>query len=47
MMADLENCNSGLDKCETDIEMFVNLMTNNDASKNKIIAHFVYDCQIT
>ena len=47
MMADLKNCNLGLDKCKTDIEIFVNLMTTNDASVNKIIAHFVYDCQIT
>ena len=41
MMADLENCNVGLDKCVTDTEMSVNLMTNNDASINKVIAYFV------
>ena len=41
MKADLENCNVGLDKCVTDIEMCVNLMTNNDASINKVVAYFV------
>ena len=36
LMADLENYNLGLNKCKPDIEMFVNLMTNNDAPINKL-----------
>ena len=33
----------GIDKFETDTEMFVNLITNNDAIINKVIAHFIYE----